>query len=87
MWRGWTHETNKGLEVIMKYEIETVRDFTKIPPDRLEVCLSEFKMWVALASGASAITGGRVVGEKFTWIDDGKTSVTIDIHFKHGNHL
>ena len=50
------------------YEIRTVCDFLKVPPNRLEACLSEFQK--TLEDLAAKYAGSEI--RRWIWIDDGK---------------
>lgn len=65
------------------YKIETVADFLKVPEDRLDDCLKEFAAWVVISKSMigfsdSCGAGLEVIG--FTWVDDGKNDITVNIH-------
>jgi hypothetical protein len=72
----------------MEYKIKTIEDFLKVPPDRLEVCLQEFKTWCemtrpledAIKAVADCLYEKIELGFErgFTWIDDGERNVTIN---------
>jgi hypothetical protein len=70
-----------------RYTIEHVSDFLKVPEDRLDACLSDFKEALSCSRlfQATTLLFGEPPLEKFTWIDDGKTDATIDIHFVKEN--
>ncbi len=67
-----------------KYEIKTVADFFKLPPEKVNQCLDEFKSFIAFYHLTKAIE--REVGETincdpvFNWIDDGKTDITAQLN-------
>lgn len=65
------------------YEIRTVDDFFKVPPDRRDVCLKEFAAWMAVSDFMIALveeTGTRLERpDLFEWIDDEKGEVSISI--------
>ena len=72
-----------------QYTIQTVGDFLKVPEDRLDACLEEFKTFLeqgrAFMEMANALAG--ILGadklknavKGFVWIDDGEKNVTIRI--------
>ncbi len=60
----------------MNYRIEHVRDFLTVPPERLDACLSEFKVFLALTR---TVPTSLFKVNAFEWIDDGKTNVDIKI--------
>jgi hypothetical protein len=62
-----------------QYEIKSLVDFNKIPQDRLDACLAEFKVWLGIANLAT-IAGAIASG--FTWIDDGETNISINLTAK-----
>lgn len=70
-----------------KYRLEKVTDFLAVPQDRLEVCLLEFRDYLALVRGlvdmadeANEALGRHValleIGP-FEWIDDGMRDRTL----------
>lgn len=71
-----------------EYRIETVQDFIKIPFDKIDICIEEFKEGLKYAKELETrtkelteILGGAfksdgVEFKGFTWIDDGKTDKT-----------
>ena len=71
-----------------KYRIEKVQDFLKVPPDRLEECLTEFRDYLKAARSITeaAKVIGEVVGAKSTdvgvgpynWCDDSIRKGTIN---------
>lgn len=69
-----------------EYRIERVQDFLKVPADRLEECLTEFRAFLATARDIKELadTLGKVVGDvpetivdAFVWIDDGERKGTV----------
>ena len=75
-----------------EYIIETVNDFLKVPEDKIDLCLSEFKEALnisRLMMEIAAIGYECTHGEKpqsplammpyFKWIDDGEKNITITI--------
>lgn len=72
------------------YKCETVMDFTKVPEDRIDACLEEFKDFIGhmrllhnLARDVARIAGAKDVDlgkSYFTWIDDGKRERTLKVH-------
>ena len=72
------------MDVPKQYDIRTLGDFAKVPADRLDACLADFKSWLALrrhfdnvnasleASGLPRAFGGV---DRFTWNDDGVVGV------------
>ena len=69
-----------------EYEIKHVADFLKVPEDRLDACLKEFKTFVELSRAHLKVVeavaeelgiNGRGEVQAFTWIDDGEGKVTI----------
>jgi len=77
-----------------KYKIETLCDFLKVPEDRIDVCLEEFKEHLKIHRGfqniADLVVGAlgnfspfeRELEASFTWIDDGKREKTISLEVK-----
>ena len=72
------------------YKLKTVMDFTKVPEDRIDACLEEFKDFIGhmrllhtLACDVARITGVKEMdlGQLcFTWIDNGKRERTLNVH-------
>lgn len=63
-----------------EYRISSLADFAKVPPDRLDACLVDFKAFLLHVCQSEAelvrllgpVASGTVsVGESFTWVDDG----------------
>jgi len=68
-----------------EYNIQTLTDFLKVPPDRLPACIKDFAAFLELARSVDDIavaitkaTGKLVTPDKsatglwFIWIDDGE---------------
>jgi len=73
-------EVNKPQE----YKIDNIRDFLKVPMDRLDDCLKEFCGFIAMTRSSLDIMEETGIGEyvdmeivSFTWVDDGETNKTI----------
>ncbi len=73
-----------------EYEIKEVADFLKVPEDRLDDCIDEFKecLKTTRESRATLKTLADIVDQDadvitkfcgFIWVDDGKTKQTIEI--------
>jgi hypothetical protein len=72
-----------------QYTIQTVGDFLKVPEDRLDACLEEFKTlleqgraFMEMANALAGILGAdklKNAVKGFVWIDDGEKNVTIRI--------
>ena len=72
-----------------EYTIKEVGDFLKVPKDRLDACLEEFKTFLQASRSfmemANAMAGllgadkSQNVLESFVWIDDGERNGTIHI--------
>ena len=64
-----------------RYEIEKVQDFLKVPEDRLDACLAEFRDYLEIVRSLSELAKitGELLGAKQTdttagclnWCDDG----------------
>ena len=72
------------------YEIRTVADFAQVPPERLTLCLREFRAWLRLrrtVGEMNATFKAAGLGEAFAlpdaypWIDDdlGEMTVTVKV--------
>ena len=67
-----------------EYEIKEISDFLKVPADRIEDCLSEFKAAIDLTAAAfqiAEVPKGRYkeCWPRFIWVDDGKKDIEIRI--------
>jgi hypothetical protein len=65
-----------------RYEIKTISDFLKVPGDRLDACLEEFKTGLAMARLIEIMSAGKehpAPLERFVWIDDEKRNVTVNL--------
>jgi len=70
-----------------EYEIKTVQDFLKVPADRMEECLTEFRDFLDLSR--ETVEACKVVGkllgteppetivQAFIWSDDGERKGTL----------
>lgn len=64
-----------------EYPITGLEDFLKVPEDKIDECLADFKNWLSLARQSAVITsmldalsgvpGSTTFLHSFTWIDDG----------------
>ncbi len=74
-----------------EYEIKTIDDFLKVPADRIDDCLAEFKTWYEVTQPlesliievSKTLNGGAVemkFNRGFTWIDDGNKNIGIKLH-------
>jgi hypothetical protein len=57
------------------YEIRTVEDFLKVPPDRITDCLAEFAEYVEMMRGIRKSD----LAYEFLWVADGKRNVAVDV--------
>lgn len=69
------------------YEIRTVADFLKVPSDRWNACLAEFRDFLdtavdakQFADGSSASSPSTFRVDAFIWTDDAAKNVTISFH-------
>lgn len=72
-----------------QYTIQTVGDFLKVPEDRLDACLEEFKTFLEQSRSfmemANALAGtleadkSKNVVQAYVWIDDGENNLEISI--------
>jgi hypothetical protein len=74
------------------YEIKTVEDFMKVPPERLGDCLGEFIDYLHFMRNTPQLS--KEVGARlepvyvFNWIDDGKVGVSaVRLHNIHTDEL
>lgn len=69
-----------------QYHIESLKDFLKVPVERREACMAEFIMWLAMVDlwdvVADTIPEPIPYEAAFTWIDDGKNNVEINVSVK-----
>ena len=65
------------------YRIESLADFLKVPEDRRDVCLSEFRTFLGIWEDANCLLGSGVarVSPVFYWADDGARNVSINVKF------
>ena len=77
-----------------RYEIWTIADFLKVPPDRLDDCLSDFRSYLevkqplvdyfeivkAVAKAEGEILDG-LSDSPFIWIDDGRPTDRVTVEF------
>jgi hypothetical protein len=68
-----------------QYTITTLLDFCKVPFDRREDCLSEFRVWISTADFMVSFMEdmGTPIGAgdvQFVWMDDGKHDIHIGLH-------
>ena len=75
---------------VVRYPVNTLQDFLKIPPDRLDTCLDDFKRYLEMLRPLDALTDfakfisedeGEPIDEEviygpFIWIDDGMPPAT-----------
>ena len=71
------------------YVLRTVLDFAQVPPERRDICLEEFGVFLALNDAVTAIAESNGVTpedmgllNQFTWIDDGKRDMTVRVEVK-----
>ena len=71
-----------------EYRIERVSDFFKVPLDRLDACLSEFKEFIDTGAAVKEMCAiaGEIAGvdpeceiTAFVWRDDGERKATITL--------
>ena len=63
------------------YNIKTMFDFTKIPEDRIDACLADFKDLIMFYRGIIAYAQQNGYAEKlehveFDWVDDGTVGLS-----------
>lgn len=88
---GWNSSAKRGATG-ESYEIATLADFLKVPAHRRRICLREFHAWLTMAEelpklyeASAAVLGKDAAGwlvprlETFTWVDDGKGTVSAQI--------
>lgn len=75
-----------------KYTLSSPVDFTNIPPDRLDACLADFKIWVDF--GRKIVEVDKQIEEimpgllktshdqAFVWIDDGIVGGKVNVSIK-----
>lgn len=75
-----------------RYEIRTVLDFLKVPPERRADCLEEFAVFLEVAEAsvnlmdAVAIRAGvsgalrTTIKDTYLWIDDGRRDIHANIN-------
>lgn len=60
------------------YEIRSVHDFARVPRDRRDTCLREFRIWLELVDAVQEMMLFKPL-KSFIWIDDDKHEATIGI--------
>lgn len=69
-----------------EYPIASLEDFLKVPEDKIDECLADFKIWLSLARQSNVVTSvfdalSGMPGwttkflHSFTWIDDGTPGI------------
>lgn len=75
------------------YRISSVADFMSVPVDRIDECLAEFGVWLAIqhiARHAETLGVGPLTalnGDCFEWTDDGKHNATISFQTTEGEPI
>jgi hypothetical protein len=61
-----------------EYEIRTVADFARVPPEKLGKCLKDFALFLTLIRGAklNLKPGFSIDNSVFHWIDDGQPGLS-----------
>ena len=67
-----------------EYRISALQDFLNVPVTKLDLCLEEFKEYLAAARNINEIAeqvpeGAAVVVGDYIWVDDGERNVTFNI--------
>ena len=71
-----------------EYEIININDFLKVPEDRVDACLKEFRTFIALMRAHGDLTKslGEFIGvdagiecKRFVWVDDDLGNVEINM--------
>ena len=62
-----------------KYKIETIEDFLKVPEDRLNDCLEDFKTFIEMIRFMKEVGNGVEMINHFVWIDDNKKDHNMNI--------
>lgn len=61
----------------MRYAIDTLQDFLKVPPDRLGICLRDFERAMMLHWLAHGENAPSVALQGLVWTDDGDLTATL----------
>lgn len=70
------------------YEIRTVADFAQVPPERLTLCLREFRAWLKLRRTVDTLNARLkdlgidewiVAPDAYRWIDDDLGEMTVAV--------
>lgn len=71
------------------YRIKNVLDFAAVPSDRRDICLKEFKVWLAMNVGGRSLLSGLPVKwpDEFVWIDDDKNTVSMSVSTPTGERI
>jgi len=73
----------------MTYQLTTLADvFNKVPADKIELCMAEIGLAMALAKATSIDLEVQMVWPEVTeWIDDGKGEVGFDLVDANGQNI
>ena len=66
------------------YEIKTIADFMAVPVDRIDECLAELRVAIALSHEMARLANMTATLKKFSWIDDGKSDYSITAKLPDG---
>jgi hypothetical protein len=57
-----------------RYKITSVEDFFAVPANKIDHCLTDFRLWIEAIREYQDTLGGLATPDpnNFTWIDDGK---------------
>ena len=92
---GGAGSTSQFSGSFPRYEVKSIMDFLEIPEDRLDDCLVEFRSFLETLRELTTVAklGAEMMGQDpiealklmaFTWVDDGKTDVTVNIETNAG---
>ncbi|SAL01567.1 hypothetical protein AWB80_08155 [Caballeronia pedi] len=82
-----------------EYPIAALNDFLKVPEEKIDACLADFKQWLGLARQSAVITsmlesfsgvpgGTALFRNSFIWIDDGTPGIrAIQITDEHDKEV
>jgi hypothetical protein len=67
----------------VKYEIRTIEDFQRIPPEKLTHCLEDFGLWLAIVADLrqkfTDMEGVTMDSTRFVWSDDDRHDALVQM--------
>jgi hypothetical protein len=72
----------------IRYRIEALSDFRRVPLGKLSACLTDFASWVVLTKAGIELglkplgPAGNLDGDLFVWVDDGRHDAKVALFVK-----